>query len=158
MTKQLKGIHVFAIIAGFFLVTFSVNGIFIWRAVTTFPGEQVEKSYLQGLDYNRTLARKALQAELGWGAEIGVDPLDAGQLLVLVRDGAGSPVGNLELAVLQRAYGDSAEHRVLLRSVEPGSYAAPLAVDAKRVQLTVEARRRGEKDVVFVAHKTLSIS
>ena len=158
MTKQLKGIHVFAIIAGFFLVTFSVNGVFIWRAVTTFPGEQVEKSYLQGLDYNRTLARKASQAELGWGAEIGIDPSDAGQLLVRVKDDAGSPVGNLEVSVIQRAYGESAEQRFLLTSVEPGVYAAPLAANAKRVELTVKASRRGEREVVFVAHKTLSLS
>lgn len=158
MIRQIKGIHVLGTIAGFFLVTFSVNGVFIWRAVSTFPGEEVEKSYLQGLDYNRTLARKEAQEALGWGAEIGVDPARADQLLVRVKDGAGSPVGNLELAVLQRAYGESAEHRFDLTFVEPGAYAAPLTVDARRVQVTVEARRRGESDVVFVAHKTLSIS
>lgn len=158
MPAQIRGIHVFGIIAGFFLITFSVNGVFIWRAVTTFPGEEVEKSYLQGLEYNNTLARRAAQSELGWGAEIGVDPANQERLLVRVMDSAGSPVGNLELNVRQRPYGQSRESSYALAYVEPGTYAAALPETEGRMQITIEARRRGEQDVVFTAHKTLTVS
>lgn len=158
MTGKLRGRHVFGIIAGFFLVTFAVNGVFIWRAVTTFPGEEVEKSYLQGVDYNSTLERRAAQSELGWGAEIGVDPAGGDRLLVRVMDRSGSPIGNLDLSVRQRAYGQSHESNYMLASIEPGTYAAALPDVEGRMQITVEARRRGEEDVVFTAHKTLNIS
>ncbi len=69
---QLKAWHALVWFLGFFGFMFAVNGIFLWTAITTFPGEDVEKSYLTGLDYNREIARKARQAEEGWGAEIGL--------------------------------------------------------------------------------------
>ncbi len=69
---QMKGWHALLWFAGFFGFMFAVNGIFLWTAITTFPGEDVEKSYLVGLDYNHELARRAHQAEAGWTAEIGL--------------------------------------------------------------------------------------
>jgi len=69
---QMRGWHALLWFAGFFGFMFAVNGIFLWTAITTFPGEDVEKSYLLGLDYNHELARRAQQAEAGWTAEIGL--------------------------------------------------------------------------------------
>lgn len=158
MSGQLRGVHVFAILAVFFMVMFAVNGVFIWRAVTTFPGEEVEKSYLQGLDYNATLEQRAAQSELGWDVEIGVDPSNAERLFVRVVDRAGSPVGNLDLNVRQRRYGGAGESAYALKSVEPGAYAATMPPMDGRAQIILEARRRGEEAVVFTAHKTLTLS
>lgn len=156
MEKQLQGRHVFLIISSFFLVMFLVNGVFIWRAVATFPGEEVEKSYLQGIHYNETLEQRAIQAELGWGAEVGVDGQDGGQIMVRMLDQAGSPIGNLDLNVRQHKIGQSAAEAYALRSIAPGVYAAALPEgSAGRLEFVVEARRRGEDDLIFTAHKTL---
>ena len=65
---QLKGWHALLWFVGFFGFMFVVNGIFLWTAITTFPGEDTEKSYAVGLAYNREIARRAHQAEAGWGA------------------------------------------------------------------------------------------
>jgi len=81
---QLKGWHALLWFASFFAFMFVVNGIFLWTAITTFPGEDVEKSYLTGLDYNREIERRAHQAEAGWGAEIGILTRD-GQTRLHVR-------------------------------------------------------------------------
>ena len=77
---------------GFFGVMFAVNGVFLYHAITSFPGEDVKKSYVQGLNYNDTLAARAAQAELGWTAEAG---LQDGELLVFrLRDADGAPLSN----------------------------------------------------------------
>ena len=158
MQGEIRGLHVLGIIAGFFLITFLVNGVFVWRAVTSFPGEEVEKSYLQGLDYNRTLEQREAQAALGWGAEIGVDPVRRDQLLVRITDDSGSPVGGLDLEVLQCPHGQTLESRYSLESVKPGLYAAIMPVTHGRMQVVVEARRSEEDEVIFTANKTLVVS
>ena len=61
---KLTGWHVFWIMLGFFGLMFTVNGIFLYHAITSFPGEDVKKSYLQGLDYNSTLDAKGSDGAL----------------------------------------------------------------------------------------------
>ena len=70
--RELKGWHVLLIMLAFFGVMFSGNGVFLFHAITSFPGEDVKKSYVQGLSFNDTLADRAAQAELGWLAEAGL--------------------------------------------------------------------------------------
>jgi nitrogen fixation protein FixH len=76
--KGLTAWHTFLCFAAFFAFMFVVNGIFLWTVITTFPGEDVEKSYLAGLDYNDELARRTRQKDLGWTAEIGLAGEGAG--------------------------------------------------------------------------------
>ena len=52
--KVLKGHHVLFWLMGFFGLMFVVNGVFLWAALSSFPGEDVRHSYLQGLQYNQT--------------------------------------------------------------------------------------------------------
>lgn len=68
--KQLTGRHVLLMVVAFFGVLILVNGIFISQAVGTFRGEDVERSYRQGLDYNDTLVARREQAALGWRAQV----------------------------------------------------------------------------------------
>lgn len=68
---RFKGWHALLWFLGFFGFMFVVNGIFLWTAITTFPGEDVEKSYLTGIDYNQEIARRTHQENAGWSAEIG---------------------------------------------------------------------------------------
>ena len=50
---KLTGWHVLWIMLGFFGLMFTVNGIFLYHAITSFPGEDVKKSYLQGLEIGK---------------------------------------------------------------------------------------------------------
>ncbi len=68
--RPMTGWHALGWFLGFFGFMFVVNGIFLWTAITTFPGEDQDRSYLAGIDYNQELARRAAQEAAGWQAEI----------------------------------------------------------------------------------------
>ena len=123
---QLKGWHALLWFLGFFGFMFAVNGIFLWTAITTFPGEDTEKSYAVGLDYNQEIARRALQAEAGWGAEIGLTG-SVPQLRVRLTQANGEalPVSGTNLQFRHPA--DRALDRVVeLTAVGGGEYTASL--------------------------------
>ena len=67
---KLTGRHVLLMVVAFFGVMIFANVIFIRAAVRTFPGVSEDKSYLQGLHYNDTIAQRAEQSQLGWRVEI----------------------------------------------------------------------------------------
>lgn len=73
--RELTGRHVLLAVIAFFGVLILINGVFIYAAVGTFRGEDVARSYRQGLDYNQTLEVRRNQAALGWSAEIQTETL-----------------------------------------------------------------------------------
>lgn len=117
---ELKGWHVLLIMLGFFGVMFSVNGVFLFHAITSFPGEDVKKSYVQGLNYNDTLAQRAAQAERGWTAEAG---WQGGQLIFRLKDDAGEPLSNMSvMGEVRRQATRAHDHTVLFSAVGGGEY------------------------------------
>lgn len=121
-----KAWHALACFVGFFGFMFVVNGIFLWTAVTTFPGEDVEKSYLTGLDYNLEIDRRQHQQNEGWRAEIGVEGDTTSPLIrirIVQRDGSALPVSAPTLQLRHPA--DRANDRILeLKAVGQGEYVA----------------------------------
>ena len=93
--NPLRGWHVLVLILAFFGVTIGVNAAFITLALRTHPGEDVPRSYVQGLNYNETLERRRAQEELGWSAHYNL--VDDG-LVIEVLDREGAPVSGLQLA------------------------------------------------------------
>lgn len=102
--RSLTGKHVLLMLVGFFFVIIVVNIIFIFHAVDSFRGEDVKKSYRQGLNYNATLQMREAQAALGWSADINVQDIlrttadtTAGQkqIIVKVSDADGQVVKGL---------------------------------------------------------------
>lgn len=94
MIKEIKGYHVLIVIMCFFGVTIAVNATFVTLALKTFSGEDVERSYLQGVNYNDVLERRREQTELGWSAEFEVS---GSEILIAVQDRNGAPVEGLRL-------------------------------------------------------------
>lgn len=126
----LKGWHVGAGLLGAFAVVLSVNITFVWFALSSFPGEDVPRAYLQGLDYNRTLTERAEARALGWRTVAGLEAGDAGArvLAVTMTDAQGGPLDGLELTVLLRHRADAARDRQLTVTAEGGGrYFASLA-------------------------------
>lgn len=121
--SELTGRHVFFITTGAFAVIIGVNVLLAVKAVSTFPGLEVDNSYVASQDFD---ARKAAQVALGWHM---ASAFADGQLRLAFTDRAGLPVTVSELRVLVgrvteaaddvwpvfAAVGDGYEARVPLR-------------------------------------------
>jgi nitrogen fixation protein FixH len=114
-------------LGGFFGLIIITNVIFITQAVKTFRGEDEQKPYLQGVQYNQTIAHRAEQARLGWHASIDARRLPAGQveILVALRHRDGSPETDARLAGELRHPADENRDRALRFSqISSGIYQA----------------------------------
>jgi len=91
---ELTGRHVLAITVGAFTVIIAVNLLLAYKAISTFPGLEVQNSYVasQGFD-----ARKAAQEALGWQV---VPSYAAGRVDLAFTDRDGVPVKVAALDVL----------------------------------------------------------
>ena len=92
--SELTGRHVLAITVGAFSVIIAVNVLLAYKAVSTFPGLEVDNSYVasQGLHH-----RKAGQAALGWQMKPGYE---GGRMTLAFQDRNGVAVPVRELQVL----------------------------------------------------------
>ncbi|KCZ63879.1 hypothetical protein L53_05125 [Hyphomonas sp. L-53-1-40] len=153
---KLTGWHVFWIMVGFFGLMFTVNGIFLYHAITSFPGEDVRKSYLQGLDYNSTLEAKAAQDLLGWSAAAG--QYDENLVFNLV-DAAGAPISARLVSVELRHPGTTTHDEIVV--LEPyggGDYVTSIAdLPAGRWDAQFQVFDIAGDEVVFRANKRIVI-
>ena len=154
--KSFSGWHALACFLGFFGLMFAVNGVFLYQAITSFPGEDVPKSYLQGLDYNSQLANRAAQAETGWQAEIG---LDGDQFIFRLKDQTGAPVGGHRVTVDLKRFATTQGDTVIdLQAMGAGEYRVPVsALDSGHWQSVVTVYSATSDDVYFTAHKAIEI-
>lgn len=154
MTRgTIRGLHVFWAVGLFFAAMIGIEAFFVVRAVATFPGEDAPNSYVLGLDYNNTLARRQKQDRLGWKAEAGIE--GGSMLIVRLRNAEGLPLDGLRVSALVHSLGQSADGELVdLQWRSPGEYATPLNAKG-RVRISVEARHAGEQAPAFEAVKTL---
>jgi nitrogen fixation protein FixH len=130
MRGKLGGGGVLLWLVAFFGVVIAVNVIFIVEAVQTFRGEDQQDPYLQGVDYNHTIARRELQAKLGWRATIDGERQRDGVaiLTIILRRHDGTPVDGLRLAGTLRHPVDQNRDRVLVFAEQaPGRYESRIA-------------------------------
>jgi nitrogen fixation protein FixH len=125
MNAPLSGRKVLLLLIAFFGVIFAVNTFFIVQAVTTFRGEDEQDSYLQGINYNQTLAQRKAQAALGWQAS--VEPVGAKgegtRILVRLTGPTQAPITDAAVKGLARHPSDATRDRALsCREAEPGDY------------------------------------
>lgn len=154
--KELKGWHVFLMMLVFFGIMFTANGIFLYHAITSFPGEDVKKSYVQGLDYNRTLEARKTQHELGWSAFAGFED---GVLIFHLTDAEGEPVYAHDVeADIRHAATINQDRTAILSQSSSGEYAAYIE-NLSAGQWTVRFRVRSKRDgqIVFRAQKEMTI-
>lgn len=107
MKRELTGKHVLGIFGAAFGVIITVNLVLAYSAVSTFPGLEVQNSYVASQQFDE---RKAAQEALEWTVRASHS---AGILTLAVTDGEGAPV---ELADLEATVG-RATH--VLEDVEP---------------------------------------
>lgn len=125
MTREWTGRHILIVLLLTFGVVFAVNAYFVFAAERTYPGEDVHHPYLQGLEYNQILKRRAEQAALGWHAEIGGvrDAAGLAVITVTLRNRAGAPVSNEALAgELRHPADEEMDHAIAFHAVGAGTY------------------------------------
>lgn len=140
----LKGWHVLAALLGFFGVVIAVNAAFIFTAVDTFPGEDVRRSYLQGLNYNDTLADRRAQAALGWRASAAMrQGAEAAELVVVLRARDGAALDGLNITGdLGRRTSAQLDRTLAFRGQGGGVYVASLS-DLEPGQWRLRGRASG---------------
>ena len=151
---MMRGIHVFWCVAAFFGLMIAVQAIFVVQAVRTFPGEEAQNSYIQGLDYNRTLERRDMQRRLGWIAQAGLEADST--LVVRLSDASARPVEALKVTAHARHPG-GAENAIMLTERRAGEYAAPIVAPPGRIKVVIEASRGEGAAILFEADKLLEI-
>ena len=68
MSREIKGIHVFAMFAVGFSIVIGVNLTLATQAVRTFPGLETKNSYVASQSFDE---RRAAQLALGWDVKVG---------------------------------------------------------------------------------------
>ncbi|MGB3456412.1 MAG: FixH family protein [Litorimonas sp.] len=112
--RELTGKHVLAMMVAFFGIIVTGSIVFTTLAVTSFRGEDVEKSYRQGIDYNRTLESRAAQRTLGWDASVNlVGSAQDRTLLIQIVDAEGTPLTGLSVEAALRHPVDTDLDRVV---------------------------------------------
>jgi nitrogen fixation protein FixH len=130
MSGKFSGRSVLAILVTFFGVIIAVNVVFTVEAINTFRGEDEQRPYLQGIEFNHTLQRRAEQAGLGWSATLSARREASGRVRVQVgvRDRHGQPLEHLKLITELRHPADSARDRkVVLTEMGNGTYEGSVA-------------------------------
>lgn len=122
----IKGKHVLIAMLVFFGGVIAVNALFITLALNSFPGEDVRRSYLQGLHYNETLRERAQQAALGWRASAAIAE-DGASLIIVLRDHEHRPVEHAQLqAQLRRPAESASDEALAFTPMGDGRYRAAL--------------------------------
>lgn len=156
-TFRVRGRHVLIAMLLFFGAVIAVNVTFVVLAAQTFPGEDVRRSYLQGLNYNDTLAQRSAQAALGWRAAAAlVEANGAAAVEIVVRDRDGRPIDGLSAAGELRWPTDARWDRALVFEARgEGRYVAALGtLTPGRWVLRARAERDAERALDFEAELT----
>lgn len=118
---QLKGKHVLLTFIVFFGVIFAVNGVFVFKALSTYTGIVSVEPYRKGLAYNDRIAAEERQKALGWQDAMSLD--GDGRIVVRMTDAGGMPVAGLTLhAVLGRPATERMDQALVLAETGAGVY------------------------------------
>lgn len=134
---ELRGTHVLAMVVAFFGFLIIANVAFIRMAVETHRGEDVPKSYRQGLDYNTQIARRQAQADLDWVITLDYNSNEA---VIDLHDANGVGISGLKIKGLLRHPVDRNEDIVLtFEDAGLGRYVARFPEQSGRWMLRAEA-------------------
>lgn len=110
-----------------FGLIFAVNGFFIFKALSTFDGIEIDDAYQRGRAYNKDLAAMEAQKALGWKADLSEPVTTAGVTHLAARftDRAGLPLTGLTVkATFWRPVMIGADQSAAMHEVAPGRYEA----------------------------------
>ncbi|MDO8983356.1 FixH family protein [Cypionkella sp.] len=133
--REIKGWHVLAFTVAAFGVIIAVNLLMAYKAISTFPGLEVENSYVASQTFD---ADRRAQEALGWTVAPGYDGAK-GELILAFTDAAGKPVVVEGLDVLLGRVTEAREDSTPRFVYEGGVYVAKAALHPGKWMLHVTA-------------------
>jgi nitrogen fixation protein FixH len=130
---EITGRHVLAVTSGAFGVIIAVNVLMAYKAVSTFPGLEVQNGYIASQTFD---AERQAQEALGWVLE---PAYRAGHLALDFRDAAGLPAPVTGLSVLVGRTTASKDDRTPDFRREGGQFVADVTLPRGKWMLKVEA-------------------
>lgn len=133
--SELTGKHVLAISVAFFGVIIAVNVVMAVKAVSTFPGLEVENSYVASQTWD---AEMAAQKALGWSLAEDYDEASQ-ELRLTFTDKTGAKVQVNGLTVLVGRTTEEKDDKYPTFTREAGIYVAKLPLTKGKWMMHVEA-------------------
>ena len=133
--RPLTGWHVLAMFVAFFGVIIAVNGTLAWKAISTFPGLEVENGYVASQTFD---AEKTAQEALHWVLTPKYDAVQD-QLSLTFTDAQGQPVTLASLEVLVGRTTEAVDDMRPGFVLADGVYAAPARLAMGKWMLAVTA-------------------
>jgi nitrogen fixation protein FixH len=150
MRSGLRGSHVLTAFLAFFATVFLVDGLMIFRAVTTFGGLETTDAYRKGLAYNSRIAKGEAQARLGWRDKVAYVAL-AQRVRVDLTDSAGASVPGLALTgEIGRPATDRFDRQLAFTQTGPVTYEADAAgLEPGWWMVEIAARKQGGAEPLY---------
>lgn len=136
----LGGRHVLAGMIVFFGTVFAVNGVLLYKALSTHSGLVAQEPYRKGLHYNDRVDAGERQKALGWREDVALDT--KGQVGVKLTNSVGGAVTDLSITgYVGRPSTTKHDLKIALKEIAPGHYIADVgALEAGAWLLALEAR------------------
>jgi nitrogen fixation protein FixH len=131
---EITGRHVFAITTTAFAVIIGVNVLLAYKAVSTFPGLEVQNSYVASQGFN---SRKAAQETLGWTMTPGYDQ---GRMTLAFNGRDGLPVTVSDLQVLVGRTTEASDDHFPAFALQGDLYTADVALGQGKWMIKVTAK------------------
>ncbi|WP_376874580.1 FixH family protein [Albirhodobacter sp. R86504] len=148
MAAPMTGFKVLMIAVAAFGIIISVNVFMAFKAISTFPGLEVDNSYVASQSFD---ADRAAQEALGWNV---AQVYDGTRLTINILNDAGQPAPVASLEVLVGRKTSSREDQRLDLGFENGSFTAPVSLGKgawlMHVDATAEDGTRFKQRLDFV--------
>jgi len=153
MTAQVKpftGTKVIIWVAVFFAVVFSVNGTFVYFAMTSWTGLTTKTAYTDGVNFNRNFVRIKAQRKRGWQSKI--SNFSSKNITVQFTDKQGKALSSLDVGVkLMRPLRDRFDRTVRLKETSLGTYSSAIALPLSgRWQVEVRAKNKNNEPYLLI--------
>ena len=133
--REITGRHVLAITVGSFGLIFAVNFLMAYKAISTFPGLEVQNSYVASQDFDKD---RLAQEALGWTLKPAYETKST-ELSLSFTDASGAPVAVKDLTVLVGRTTEAREDTTPNFVFEGGAYRAKESLQPGKWMMHVEA-------------------
>lgn len=140
--RRFTGLHLAAIVAGFFAVVIAVNVTMATLASRTFSGAIVKNGYVANQDFDDWSAAGERQAALGWTVTARIEE---GALVVAARDRAGASIADAAVTVtLRHPIAADRSATLTLHPRAAGTYAAPVHLPRGQWDALIRLNAQGQ--------------
>lgn len=145
--KQLKGIHVLAMLVAFFGVVIGVNVLMAYLANSTWSGLVVANGYVASQSFDKDLAKAKAQEALGWNVAF---TFKQDRVNLAFADKDGKAIETLTITGdLERTVTDKQDQKLTFTALGGGVYSAPATLGPGVWEVEID----GQSDTVPDYHK-----